>query len=141
MSDHQLIFYKRKIFGIKRGTQKQVKFRSFKYYSADLFKETLTSINFPNYQNFNDATEAYDDFIQKIMVAIDKVAPIKERRIKQNSKESFDGEISAAIKDRDKLLKKFKRSRLHIDKKLYNAARYEVQKLIFNKEKDYFANK
>ena len=75
------------------------------------------------------------------MVAIDKVAPIKERRIKQNSKESFDGEISAAIKDRDKLLKKFKRSRLHIDKKLYNAARYEVQKLIFNKEKDYFANK
>ena len=61
---------------------KHSKFRSFKHYSADLFKETLTSINFPDYLNFNDATEAYDDFIQKIMVAIDKVAPIKERRIK-----------------------------------------------------------
>ena len=35
-------------------------------------------MNFPNYQNFNDATKSYDDFIQKIMVAIDKVAPIKE---------------------------------------------------------------
>ena len=141
LSDHQLIFCTRKISRIKRGTHKHIKFRLFKYYSADLFKETLTSINFPIYQNFNNATEAYDDFIQKIMVAIDKVAPIKERRIKQNSKESFDGEISAAIKDRDKLLKKFKRSRLHIDKKLYNAARYKVQKLIFNKEKDYFENK
>ena len=62
---------------------KQIKFRLFKHYLADLFKETLTSMNFPNYQNFNDTAEAYDDFIQKIMFAIDKVAPIKERRIKQ----------------------------------------------------------
>ena len=75
------------------------------------------------------------------MVAIDKVAPIKERRIKHNSQELFDGEISEAIKNRDKLLKKFKKSRLHIDKELYNAARYKVHKLIFNKKKDYFENK
>ena len=75
------------------------------------------------------------------MVAIDKVVPIKERRIKHNSQEWFDGEISEAIKNRDKLLKKFKKSRLHIDKKLYNAARCKVHKLIFNKKKDYFENK
>ena len=70
----------RKSSRIKRGTYKQYKFRSFKHYSPDLFDETLTSMNFPNYQNVNDATEAYDDFIQKIMVVMDKVAPIKERR-------------------------------------------------------------
>ena len=120
---------------------KHIKFHSFKHYSADLFKKTLTGINFPNYQNFNDATEACDDFIQKIMVAIDKVAPIKERRIKHNSQEWFDGKISEAIKNRDKLLKKFKRSRLHMDKESYNAARYKVHKMIFNKKKDYFENK
>ena len=79
-SDHQLIFCTRKLSRIKRGTHKHIKFRSFKHYSADLFKETLTSIHCPNYLNFNDATEAYDDFMQKIMVAVDKVAPIKERR-------------------------------------------------------------
>ena len=40
------------------------------------------------------------------MVAIDKdEAPIKERRIKYNSQEWFDGEISEEIKNRDKLLK------------------------------------
>ena len=130
-----------KISRIKRGTHKHIKFRSFKHYSADLFKETLTSINFPNYENFDDATEAYDDFIQKIMVAINKVAPIKERKIKHNSQEYFNGEISEAIKNRDKLLKKFKRSRLHINKKLHNAARYKVHKMIFNKKKNYFENK
>ena len=122
LSDHQLIFCTRKISRIKKGTHKQIKFRWFKHYSADLFKET--SMNFPNYQNFNDATKSYDDFIQKIMVAIDKVAPIKERRIKHNSQELFDGEISEATKNRDKLLEKFKRSRLHTVKELYNAARY-----------------
>ena len=141
LSDHQLVFCTRKIYWIKRGTHRQIKFHSFKHYSADLFKETLTSMNFPNYQNFNDATEAYDNFIQKMKVAIDKVAPIKQRRMKHSSQEWFDGEISEAIKNRDKLLKKFKRSRLHIDKELYNAARYKVHKMIFNKKKDYFENK
>ena len=60
---------------------KNIKFSSFKHYSADLFKKTLTRINFHNYQNFTDATEAYDDFILKSMIAIDKVEPVKERRI------------------------------------------------------------
>ena len=89
LSDHQLIFCTRKNSRIKRGTHKHIKFRSFKHYSADLFKTTLTSINFPNYQSFNGNTEAYDDFIQKIMVAIDKVATIK-KRIKHNSQEQCD---------------------------------------------------
>ena len=85
LSDHQLIFCTRKISRIKRGTHKHIKFRSFKHYSADLFKESLTSKNFL----------AYDDFNQKIMFAYDKVVtPIKERRIKHNSQEWFDGEIS-----------------------------------------------
>ena len=141
LSDHQLILCKRKISRIKRGTHKQIKFRSFKHYSADLFKKTLTSLNFPNYQNSNDATEAYDDFIQKIMVAIDKVAPIKERRLKYNSQEWLHGEIYDVIKNRGKLLKKCKRSRLNIDKELYDAARYKVHKLIFNKKQYYFENK
>ena len=74
LSDHQLIFCTRKISRIKKGMHKQIKFRWFKI--TRHFRET--SMNFPNYQNFNDATKSYDDFIQKIMVAIDKVAPIKE---------------------------------------------------------------
>ena len=47
-SDYQLIFCTRTIYRIKRGTHRHIRFRSFKHYSADLFKETLTNINFPN---------------------------------------------------------------------------------------------
>ena len=70
-----------------------------------------------------------------------KVVPIKERRRKHNSQEWFAGEDSEVISYCDKLLKNFKKSRLHIDKELYNAARYKVRKLIFKKKKDYFENK
>ena len=34
-------------------------------------------------------------------------------------------------------LKRFKKSRLHLDKKLQNEAQYKVHKLIFNKKIDY----
>ena len=36
------------------------------------------------------------------MGAVDKAAPIKERRIKHIFQKWFDGEISEAIKNRDK---------------------------------------
>ena len=95
-------------------------------------------LNFPNYQNYNEINEAYNDFIQKITSVIEKVAPIKERRVKQNSQEWFDGEIADEIKNRDKLFKKFKKSKLHIDKDIYNAARYKVRKMIINKMRSFF---
>ena len=75
------------------------------------------------------------------MSVIDKVVPIKERRVKQNSQEWFDGDIADEIKNRDKLSKKFKKSKLHIDKDSYNAAKYKVRKMIFNKKRSYFEKK
>ena len=104
LSDHQLIYCTRKISRIKRGSHKQIKFRSFKHYTADLFEQELSRLNFPNYQNFNDINEAYNDFIQKIMNVIDKVAPLKERRVKQNSQEWFDGEFPMKLKMKLKIV-------------------------------------
>ena len=46
------------------------------------FEETLTYLNFLHYQNFDDAIKAYTDFLQKFMVAIDKVASIKKKKDK-----------------------------------------------------------
>ena len=141
LSDHQLIYCTRKISRIKRGSHKQIQFHSFKHYTVNLFEQELLKLNFPNYQNYNEINEAYNDFIQKITSVIDKVAPIKERRVKQNSQEWFDGEIADEIKNRDKLFKKFKKSKLHIDKDIYNAARYKVRKMIFDKKRSFFLEK
>ena len=72
------------------------------------------------------------------MSVIDKVAPIKGRQIKENSQEWFDGEIADEIKNREKLFKKFKKSKLHVDKDIYTAVRYKLQKMIFNKKRAFF---
>ena len=66
---------------------------------------------------------------------------IKERRVKQNSQEWFDGEIANEIKNRDKLFIKFKKSKLHIDKDIFNAARYKVTKMIFDKKRSFLEKK
>ena len=75
------------------------------------------------------------------MGVIDLVAPIKLRRIKQNSQEWFDGEGAEKISVPDKLLKKLEKSKLHIDKEIYKTARYEVLKLISYKKKRFFENR
>ena len=76
-----------------------------------------------------------NDFIQKFMSVIDQVVPIIERQVKQNSQEWFDGETVDEIKNRDKLFKKFKKSKLHIYKDISNVARYKVRKVVFNKKR------
>ena len=53
--------------------------------------------------------DAYSNFIQKLMEVIDKVAPVKSKRIKRNSQEWFDSEISEKLIIWDKLLKKYKK--------------------------------
>ena len=86
--------------------------------------------DFPNYNNFENINDAYSNFVQKVMGVIDLVAPVKSRRIKQNSQEWFDGEVAEKINVHDKLFKKFKKPKLQIDKEINKIARYEVQKFI-----------
>ena len=126
----------RKISRSKRVSHEQIQFHSFKHYTVDPFGQELLKLNFSNYQNYSEINEAYNDFIQKIMSEIDKVAPTKERQVKQNSQEWFDREIADKIKNCDKLLK-FEKSKLHMDKYIYNAARYKVRKMIFSKKRSF----
>ena len=53
--------------------------------------------------------DAYSSFIQNLMEVIDKVAPVKSKRIKRNSQEWFDSEISEKLIIRDKLFKNYKK--------------------------------
>ena len=50
---------------IKRGGDKQVKFRSFKNYTIDGYEKALVEINCK--LNFDNVNDAYSNFIQKLM--------------------------------------------------------------------------
>ena len=91
-------------------------------------------MKFRNFENFINMNEAYWNFIQKLTSVIDEIAPCKTKRVKGNSKEWFDSVASEGINNRDKLFKKFKKSRLPLDQENYKKARYEVKKLIPKKK-------
>ena len=53
------------------------------------------------------------------MSVINEIAPIKEIHVKNRTEEQkFDGEVVESIKIRNKLFKKFKKSKSQIDKEL-----------------------
>ena len=118
---------------IKSYCHKEITFRSLKNYSPEIYEEALRKLSFLNYELFDDIDTAYENFIQKVIAVIDNLALSKNKGIKGTLQNWFDAEIMEKISDKDKLLKKFKKSRLHVDKGNYKEARNEVQKLIRTK--------
>ena len=112
LSDHQLIYCTRKITRTKSDVHKYIKTRSLKNYSQTLFLDKLKKANFTDYSTFKDINDAYSDFTGKVTSVIDEIAPTKEIN---NSQDWFDAEINEEIKRRDKLLARFKKSRLQSD--------------------------
>ena len=141
ISNHQFIFCTRKTLKTETASHKQISFRALKNYPAVTYEEALKKVKFPNYENFININEAYSNFIQKLTSVIDEIAPGKTKRVKGNSKERFDSAVSEGTNNRDKLFKKFKKSRLPLDQENYKKARYEVKKLIAEKKRNYFEAK
>ena len=59
-------------------------------------------------------------------------------RIKNNTQDWFDGKVDEAIKLREKRLKHFKSTKLHIDEEFYKESKYLAMKLIKEKKKRNF---
>ena len=127
---------------IKTGAvHKHITFRSFKKYTVDAYKDDLKKVNFPNCELFNDINEAYSNFFQKVRIVVDSIAPCKTKKVKANTQKRFDGQVLENINTREKLFKKFKKSRLHIDKELNRKAKYNTLKLIAAKRRAFFDDK
>ena len=116
-------------------------FLSLRSYSVDIYKQVLARASSPNYDNFHNPDVAYNDFVNRLACVINAVASFKIVSVKNNTSEWFDGEIADKIHTRDKLYKRFKLTKLHVDEEIYKEARNVVQNLIRRKKKAYFENK
>ena len=94
-----------------------------------------------NYNIFPDINVGYSDLVEKITTVIDKVAPYKEVKIKNNTQDWFDDEVAKAIKLREKCLMRFKLTKLHIDEDLYEEAKCNAMNLIKTKENQFYKTK
>ena len=141
LSDHQLIYCTRKIVRTKTNMHKQIRVRSLKNYTSELLIKELSKIDFPDYSIFSNTNVAYNDLVKKILNIIDKIAPYKELRVKNNTQDWFDEEIADTIKIRDKHLKRFKSTKLNIDEQLYKEAKCKALKLIKEKKRQFYKEK
>ena len=141
LSDHQLIYCTRKIVRAKTNVHNQIRVRSLKNYTQEILLDELRKINFSDYSIFSNVNIAYKDLVEKILNVVDKIAPFKVLRVKNNTQEWFDSEVAEAIDLRDKRLKHFKSTKLHVDEELYKEAKYQAQKLIKEKKKQFYKEK
>ena len=58
----------------------------------------------------------------------------KTIRVKNQSNKWFDGELAEQISNRNKLFKKFKKGKLHINELIYKEVKNTIQRLIKEKK-------
>ena len=92
-------------------------------------------MTFPSYENFGCVNKAYFDLTSKTFDVVNNMAPSETIRVKNNTNEWFDGDIVEKIAARDKLFRKFEKSKLSVDKILYKEARNTMQALIRDKKR------
>jgi len=129
ISDHDIIYMTRKHQKTKTGQHSEVKIRSMKNYTKELFIQKLSAMQFPDYSIFESVNEAYSDFVTKFMTVIDSISPLRQVRVKTNTKPWFDGNILEAIRVRDKLRKKYKKSGLQVDFEMFKDAQKNAKQL------------
>jgi len=96
---------------------------------------------FPDYEVFTDINNAYSDFCNKVLQIIDKIAPIRESRVRNSTQAWFDGEIRDKIALRDNLFKKFKKNNLQINHDIYREARIKTNNAICGRKVKFFEDK
>ena len=60
-----------------------MKFCSLKIYTVIGYKKALGEVKFP-YQKFDNKNDAYSSLIKKLMEVINKVVPVKNKRIRNS---------------------------------------------------------
>ena len=99
-----------------------------KNYSDEIFVDKSRSLKFPDYSSHSCVNHAYQDFITKILSAVDSISPIRTLRVKFNTKPSFDIDVLNAIRNRDKHYKTFKQSGRETDKDNFKYAKHSLKK-------------
>ena len=100
VSDHSVVYCTRKISRVKYNKHKEITFRSLKNYPDDVCKEAVEKASIPNCDSFDNIDLDYSDFISRLESVINVVAPVKTVRMKNNTREWFDGEIAEEIHKR-----------------------------------------
>ena len=82
-----MIFCTRNIKKQKVSGQKQISFRSFKYYLVDEYEKALGKVTFSNYEKYHSINKRCNDFFQSLIEMVNNIALLKTARIRNTGNE------------------------------------------------------
>ncbi|XP_071959824.1 uncharacterized protein [Antedon mediterranea] len=140
-SDHFPIYATRHTQQQKHHTHKKVKIRSTKNYNREKFIRLLQETDWDNVLKAETVDCSWQAFCVNFTNVLDKVALVKEVRIRHSSQPWMTPDILKIIKARDIYLKKFKRTRNLLYRTEYCKLRNQVQRNIKEAKQTHFIDK
>ena len=118
ISNHGLIYCIRKTKTVKTGKHETTSITSYKHYFNESFLERFKKNLDYSTLNFIDA--AFTNLTFALQDIVNEIAPVKDIRVKGNSKPWFDSNIMEVIRLSSKLNERYLRANLYVDHKHLN---------------------
>ena len=121
LSDHNVIKCVRKINNIKFNTR-TIKCRDYKNYHQTTVSAELSSVNWDIVYNTPDPDMAWNNLQQILSETINRYASLMNKHVKGKPSPWLNADVKAVMNHRDKLHRKFLKSKSNTDWNMYKTA-------------------
>ena len=136
-SDHQAVFISRKKLKIEKS-KIEFKGRSYKNYNIIDFQESLRKMDWVEFFGIEDPNESWDMLYDRIIKILDVMCPEKNFLVNSYREEWMNKDLMEKIIDKDKALRKAKRTNNSYDWENARKLRNSTGKLIEKARKEHF---
>ena len=110
-------------------------------YDKDVFVEKLRSLDWAKVTSVKNVNDSWKLFHEMFLQILDRVAPIKNVRLKQRTEQWFTGDILRSISVRDKAWKQYREQNTSDNFSEYKRLRNMTDALIKKAKKDFVKRK
>ena len=103
LSDHDMVGSVRKLHNIK-FKPRTITCRNYKQYNIASFKSEVSNLSFSDYSKFTNIDEAWDNWQTKFLSAVDKHAPLINKRVRGRETPWITSKIKNSMRERDYFL-------------------------------------
>ena len=135
-SDHELIGCIRKK-NHRKYLPKEIKCRDYSHYNHGEMNRELAKADWSNIYSTNNVNTSYNAFYQIVRKIFDKYAPFITKRIKSKPAPWLTADIKAVMNDRDKLLRRYRKTKSDFDKREFQNKRNKVNILLRKSKANY----
>ena len=139
ISDHDAIFCTRKIKKEKQPS-KTIKCRDYSNYNHEAMQKELKETDFSSVYSEKNPKKAWNSLKSILTNVFDNYAPVISKRVKGKTSSWLARDIKKEMNDRDKLHRKFRKSRSDLDSQSYKKQRNKVNIMVRKAKSNYYRN-